>query len=113
MSSAWPVRLEDGELGLRPLAVSDAREWQRARKRNAACLIPWDATVPPGGDARPTRVRSLVRRLERLGDQVELPGHREGHEDQCAGVHATEVRSAAPRRKGGGSVCRELPVGPV
>jgi ribosomal-protein-alanine N-acetyltransferase len=27
--------------------------------------VPWDATVPPGGDARPTSFRQLVRRLHK------------------------------------------------
>ena len=36
--------------------------------------MPWDATVPPGGDARPTSFRQLVRRLERQArDGVTLP----------------------------------------
>lgn len=30
-----------------------------------AWLRPWDATVPPGADARPTTFRALVRRLHR------------------------------------------------
>ena len=30
-----------------------------------AWLRPWDATAPPGADARPTSFRSLVRRLRR------------------------------------------------
>ncbi|MBZ5735108.1 GNAT family N-acetyltransferase [Nocardioides sp. TRM66260-LWL] len=42
---------------------SDAGPWQRARARNAAWLTPWDATVPPGSDPRPTTFRALVRRL--------------------------------------------------
>jgi ribosomal-protein-alanine N-acetyltransferase len=50
---------------LRPLSSSDARAWRDARRRNAAWLVPWDATVPPGADARPSTFRSLVRRLHR------------------------------------------------
>jgi ribosomal-protein-alanine N-acetyltransferase len=71
--SVWPVRLGT-DLGpgfpgsrvvVRPLAYADAGAWREARKRNAAWLVPWDATVPPGGDARPTTFRTLVRRLRR------------------------------------------------
>jgi ribosomal-protein-alanine N-acetyltransferase len=71
--SAWPARLTT-DLGprspgstiiLRPLAYADANDWRQARKRNAAWLVPWDATVPPGGDARPTSFRTLVWRLHR------------------------------------------------
>ncbi len=62
----WPVRLTSGTdplVTLRPLAKSDVTAWRSARQRNAAWLVPWDATVPPGGDTRPTTFSSLVRRL--------------------------------------------------
>ncbi len=47
----WPVRLVGvAPLGdpvvLRPMAVSDAREYQGVRRHNAAWLEPWDATSP-------------------------------------------------------------------
>jgi ribosomal-protein-alanine N-acetyltransferase len=61
----WPVRLRVDEVELRPLRASDGATWREIRRRNAAWLIPWDATVPPGGDARPSSFRSLVRRLDR------------------------------------------------
>ncbi|WP_028637371.1 GNAT family N-acetyltransferase [Nocardioides sp. URHA0032] len=64
-SSAWPARLTAGEVTVRPLAYSDARSWRDARRRNAAWLRPWDATVPPGADARPSSFRALVWRLHR------------------------------------------------
>ncbi len=63
---AWPVRLSSGvapEVTVRPLSYSDETGWRQARSRNAAWLVPWDATVPPGGDDRPTTFRSLVRAL--------------------------------------------------
>lgn len=53
------------EVTVRPLALSDASAWRDARRRNVAWLRPWDATVPPGADARPTTFRALVRRLHR------------------------------------------------
>ena len=62
----WPVRLTHGEITLRPLAVSDQKAWRSARERNASWLVPWDATVPPGGEGRPTTFRSLVRRLNAM-----------------------------------------------
>ncbi|QIG41478.1 GNAT family N-acetyltransferase [Nocardioides anomalus] len=65
MTTDWPVRLVDGDLTVRPLANSDHDAWRRARQRNAAWLVPWDATVPPGGEARPTSFKQLVRRLAR------------------------------------------------
>ena len=63
--SAWPAWLSSGEVTVRPLAHGDAKAWREARRRNAAWLKPWDATVPPGADARPTSFGSLVRRLNR------------------------------------------------
>ena len=65
MSRAWPVRLHADDVTVRPLVSSDARAWRDARRRNAAWLIPWDATVPPGAAARPATFGSLVRRLHR------------------------------------------------
>ena len=62
----WPARLTAGEVTLRPIEISDQGAWRSARQRNAAWLTPWDATVPPGGDARPSTFRQLVRRLNRL-----------------------------------------------
>ena len=69
MSDDWPVLLVDGEVALRPLATSDAAAWRRARQRSSAWLVPWDATVPPGGDARPSTFRALVRRLDKQARQ--------------------------------------------
>ena len=65
MSRGWPARLHAGDITVRPLAASDARAWRDARRRNAAWLIPWDATVPPGAEGRPSTFPSLVRRLHR------------------------------------------------
>jgi len=67
----WPARLSVGatptspRMVLRPLQASDAAAWREVRQRNAAWLLPWDATVPPGADQRPMTFGSLVRRLRR------------------------------------------------
>ena len=63
MITEWPVTLVDGEVTVRPLSTRDSEAWRRTRQRNAAWLVPWDATVPPGGDGRPTSFKQLVRRL--------------------------------------------------
>ncbi|HYF74646.1 MAG TPA: GNAT family protein [Nocardioides sp.] len=63
--NGWPARLSSDEVTVRPLAASDARAWRDARRRNVAWLRPWDATVPPGADARPSTFGQLVRRLHR------------------------------------------------
>lgn len=67
---------------IRPLSRGDADEWRAARRRSAAWLRPWDATVPPHGDARPTTYAALVRRLRRAARQgtsypfaIEVEGH--------------------------------------
>lgn len=82
---AWPARLTSGTdpvVTLRPLAASDAEPWRSARQRNAAWLVRWDATVPPGSDARTSTFRALVRRLRRQARHgttypfaVEVDGH--------------------------------------
>lgn len=48
---------------LRPLRFTDARAWRETRQRNSRWLVPWDATVPPGSQERPTTFTALVRRL--------------------------------------------------
>ncbi|MCL2850023.1 MAG: GNAT family N-acetyltransferase [Micrococcales bacterium] len=59
----WPVRLADGDVGLRPLRRRDQAAWLDLRSRNAAWLEPWDATSPlPPTGVTPTfwqYVRSL------------------------------------------------------
>ena len=65
MSQAWPARLQSGDVTVRPLEAADGRAWREVRRRNAAWLAPWDATVPPGAAARPDSFRSLVRRLHK------------------------------------------------
>jgi ribosomal-protein-alanine N-acetyltransferase len=69
VTTEWPVWLVDREVAVRPLVASDHDAWRVARRRNAAWLVPWDATVPPGGEARPTSFRQLVRRLTKQARQ--------------------------------------------
>ncbi|RJL33249.1 GNAT family N-acetyltransferase [Bailinhaonella thermotolerans] len=42
----WPVTLTEGDVGLRPLRVRDARVWREVRLRNADWLRPWEPTNP-------------------------------------------------------------------
>lgn len=70
LGRAWPATLRTtlpggGELTVRALSRGDRRAWHEARRRSAAWLHPWDATVPPGGDVRPTTFGALVRRMHR------------------------------------------------
>ncbi|WP_205474037.1 GNAT family N-acetyltransferase [Nocardioides sp. SYSU D00038] len=62
---AWPAVLRSGDVVLRPIRTSDGDDWRRSRQRNAAWLVPWDATPPPGSAPRPTSFRALARRLRR------------------------------------------------
>ena len=65
---AWPNELISGTdpvVRLRPIRQRDAKAWQAARRRNMAWLSRWDATAPPGADARPATFRTLVKRLHR------------------------------------------------
>jgi ribosomal-protein-alanine N-acetyltransferase len=65
MSTWWPATLHHGEVAVRPLRYRDARAWRAVRRRNAAWLQPWDATVPQGSSERPASFRSLVSRMHR------------------------------------------------
>ena len=71
MSAGWPVTLQYGDVTLRPLRYRDARAWRAVRRRNAAWLQPWEATVPPGGGERAATFRShavtLGARIARQG----------------------------------------------
>lgn len=69
---AWPNELTSGTdpvVRLRPIRRSDAKAWRDARRRNALWLGPWDATAPPGSDARPVTFRGLTKRLARAARQ--------------------------------------------
>lgn len=68
-SGDWPVRLVSDEVVVRPLSTRDARAWREVRRRNAQWLLPWDATPPPGADARPHSFPTLVRELRRQARQ--------------------------------------------
>ncbi|WP_246160441.1 GNAT family N-acetyltransferase [Nocardioides humilatus] len=82
---AWPNQLMSGTdpvVTLRPIRRSDARAWRDTRRRNLAWLSQWDATVPPGGEGRPTTFPALVRRLTRAARRgttypfvLEVDGH--------------------------------------
>jgi ribosomal-protein-alanine N-acetyltransferase len=42
MARGWPVMLQDGRVGLRPLRVRDATVWSDVRVRNEQWLSPWE-----------------------------------------------------------------------
>lgn len=65
----WPAVLTRDEITVRPIARTDHAAWAAARRRSAAWLHPWDATVPPGGDARSQTFQGLVRRLRHAARQ--------------------------------------------
>jgi [ribosomal protein S5]-alanine N-acetyltransferase len=69
MSKPWPVRLQAGRVGLRPISYSDAATWQRLRDANVEWLGPWESTRPPGVGGRPPSYRSMTRDLLRQGRQ--------------------------------------------
>jgi ribosomal-protein-alanine N-acetyltransferase len=61
--AGWPVVLEDGPVRLRPLSLRDKRDWREVRERNQAWLSRWDATTPPGSNARPRTFTTMVRTM--------------------------------------------------
>lgn len=67
MSDRWPVTLAAGGLVLRPLRRSDASAWHDLRRRNAAWLHPWEATLPQPDPAVPSTFAGMVRGYRREG----------------------------------------------
>jgi ribosomal-protein-alanine N-acetyltransferase len=59
------VRLTHGSVMLRPIMMADRRAWEEVRAHNAAWLLQWEATRPPGSPARPAGFRGMVRHLRR------------------------------------------------
>ena len=60
----WPVSLQHGPVGLRPLRVGDEDDWYSVRARNAAWTLPWDATRPAEATSPGLTFRQMVRRLD-------------------------------------------------
>lgn len=73
MSAGWhgweSVRLTHGDVTLRPIAMSDRAAWDEVRAHNAAWLVRWEATRPPGAPARQATFRGMVRELRRQAKQ--------------------------------------------
>ena len=69
MGAGWPVRLADGEVGLRPLRQRDATRWRELRAANRDGLVPWEATPPEPG-APGLSFRQLVRTLRAEGNEI-------------------------------------------
>jgi [ribosomal protein S5]-alanine N-acetyltransferase len=65
--------------------MRDARAWKEARRRNAAWLRPWEATVPPGDDTAPRTFRGLVRDLRRQARERRVLPFAVTVDDQFAG----------------------------
>ena len=73
--------LEHGSLRLRPLSVRDKKAWRLVRERNLAWLTRWDATTPPGANARPRTFGAMVRSMQaeaRAGRQLPFAVEYEG-----------------------------------
>jgi ribosomal-protein-alanine N-acetyltransferase len=69
----WPVTLQQGDVRLRPLRVSDVGAWEAVQRRNRDWLGPWEATSPDGSAAPtfPAVVRAF-RREARAGRMIPL-----------------------------------------
>ena len=55
------------------MSARDKKAWRRVRERNLGWLTRWDATTPPGADARPRTFAAMVRTMHaeaRAGRQL-------------------------------------------
>lgn len=74
MVLGWPASLTDGEVTLRPLRRGDEREWLDVRARNAAWLLPWEASSPHAENEPPLSFGRYVRSLSKQAREgVTLP----------------------------------------
>ena len=65
---SWQVTLTEGEVGLRPIRLRDAKAWREVRLRNLDWLEQWEATVPEEGRIAgeiPASFGVMVRTLHR------------------------------------------------
>lgn len=65
----WPITLQHGGVRLRPMRVRDRGAWESVRRVNRDWLLPWEATVPPGGESGPPSFGALVRLLNHQARQ--------------------------------------------
>lgn len=57
----WPVELQHGPVGLRPLRLGDEAAYHDLRRRNDAWTGPWDATRPPESDSPRWTYPQMIR----------------------------------------------------
>jgi ribosomal-protein-alanine N-acetyltransferase len=81
MARGWPVTLQDGRVGLRPLRMRDAATWSEVRIRNEKWLSPWEGrpeSQPPASWAERhsavvfTAMLRNVRKESRAGRTLPL-----------------------------------------
>lgn len=75
MTVGWPVELQHGSIGLRPVRRRDASTWARLRRENAQWLGPWDASLPPeaGSPAMSfVAMTGALRRKARQGQSLPM-----------------------------------------
>lgn len=94
------MELRSGAIRLRPLRRGDQDAWQRVRRRNAAWLLPWEATAPDGEVERAS-FAGYVRQLNRAARSgtgyafvVEYRGELVG-QVSVAGVSRGSLQSAS------------------
>ena len=78
--------------------MSDAKAWSEVRRRNAAWLTPWEATVPPGDRTAPKTFRALVRDLHRQARERRALPFAVTVDDQFAGqLTVTNITGGSAR----------------
>ncbi|MFP5218237.1 MAG: GNAT family N-acetyltransferase [Actinomycetes bacterium] len=72
----WPVRLQHGPVGVRPLRRRDARAWVEVRVRNEAWLAPWEGRPEGAPDLswRERHSRAVFAAMHRTGSREARAG---------------------------------------
>src|SRR6478672_5513058 len=65
-SHRWPVSISHGPVTLAPMRQRDRAVWEEVRRRNAAWLKPWEATLPRGTQTGPATMFGRQAREGRL-----------------------------------------------
>lgn len=92
MNPGWPVTLRHGAVTLRPLRVSDARQWQSIRSKNQDWMREWEATPPvPSVEPAPSFKQSAKTLIKDAKSGRSMPFIVEYHDEFVGQLNVGDV----------------------